>query len=59
MEKEVPVDRIVFKDVPREIVRKELVYVPFFTDDPELARKYAEGRGDPPGTDEEVDPDRG
>ncbi len=45
VEKEVPVDRIVFKEVPREVVRKELVYVPFFTDDPDLARKYAEGKG--------------
>jgi hypothetical protein len=33
--KEVPVDKIVFRDVPKEVVRKELVYVPFFTDDPE------------------------
>jgi hypothetical protein len=34
--KEVPVDRIVTRDVPREVVRKELVYVPLYTNDKEL-----------------------
>lgn len=33
---EVPVDKVVFRDVPREIVRKELVYVPLYTNDPDL-----------------------
>jgi hypothetical protein len=36
--KEVPVDKVVFRDVPKEIVRKELVYVPMFTDDPNLLK---------------------
>lgn len=34
--KEVPVDRVVFRDVPREVVVKELVYVPLYTSDPSL-----------------------
>ena len=34
--KEVPVDRVVFRDVPREVVVKELVYVPLYTNDPSL-----------------------
>ena len=33
--KEVPVDKVVFKEVPKEIVNRQLIYVPFFTDDPE------------------------
>ena len=37
--KEVPVDKVVFKEVAKEIVRKELVYVPMFTDDPDLLRE--------------------
>jgi hypothetical protein len=34
--KEVPVDKVVFKEVPREVIHKELVYVPIYTNDPEL-----------------------
>ena len=34
--KEVPVDKVVFRDVPREVVVKELVYVPLYTSDPSL-----------------------
>ena len=29
--KEVPVDRIVIQEVPKEIIRKELVYVPLYS----------------------------
>ena len=29
--KEVPVDRVVTQEVPKEIVRKEMVYVPFYS----------------------------
>ena len=31
--KEVPVDRVVFRDVPVEIVKKEIVHVPLWTAD--------------------------
>ncbi|MEQ8229240.1 MAG: hypothetical protein RIA64_14235 [Rhodospirillales bacterium] len=34
--REVPVDKIVFKEIPKEVIKKELVYVPLFTSDPEL-----------------------
>ena len=34
--KEVPVERIVERRIPVETVRRELVYVPFFTDDTDL-----------------------
>lgn len=34
--KEIPVDKVVFKDVPREVIHKELVYVPIYTNDPAL-----------------------
>lgn len=34
--KEVPVEKVVLRDVPRNIVTKEMVHVPFFTDDPDL-----------------------
>jgi hypothetical protein len=33
--KEVPVNKVVYTEVPKEVVRRELVYVPFFTDDPQ------------------------
>jgi hypothetical protein len=33
---EIPVDKVVFRDVPREVVRKELIYVPLYTNDPSL-----------------------
>lgn len=33
---EVPVDKVVFKEVPKEVVRKEIVYVPLYTNDSEL-----------------------
>lgn len=36
VEKEIPVDKVVVKEVPKEIIRKEIVYVPFYTDDPDL-----------------------
>jgi hypothetical protein len=38
--KEVPVDKVVFKEVPIEVTRKEIVYVPFLTDDP----RYLKGQ---------------
>lgn len=34
--KEVPVERVVFRDVPREVVRREIVHVPLYTADQEL-----------------------
>lgn len=34
--KEVPVEKVALKEVPKEVVRRELVYVPFYTNDPEL-----------------------
>lgn len=34
--KEVPVDRVVFKEVAKEVVRKELIHVPFYTTDKKL-----------------------
>ena len=56
--KEIPVDKVVFKEVPVEVVRKELVYVPMFTDDPNLLREQkvnlgGEGAGTN-GADKEV-----
>lgn len=36
--KEVAVNKIVYQEIPREVVRKELVYVPMFTNDPELLK---------------------
>ena len=29
--KEVPVDKVVYKEVPKEIIKKEMVYVPFYS----------------------------
>jgi hypothetical protein len=43
--KEVPVDKVVYRDVPHEVVRKEIVYVPFFSDDPDLLKKTMGQRG--------------
>ena len=34
--KEVPVEKVVTQDVAREVITRELVYVPVFSDDPEL-----------------------
>jgi hypothetical protein len=34
--KEVPVDKVVLKEVPVEVVRKEVIHVPVFSNDPEL-----------------------
>ena len=34
--REVPVEKVVLRDVPKEVVIKELVYVPLYTNDPEL-----------------------
>jgi hypothetical protein len=36
--KEVPVDRVVRQEVPVETVRKELVHVPLYTNDPKLLK---------------------
>lgn len=38
--KEVPVDRVVYRDVPKEVVRKDIVYVPLYTNDPELLKLW-------------------
>ena len=43
--KEVPVNKVVFTEVPKEIIHKELVYVPLFTDDPELLNVRPAGEG--------------
>jgi chromosome segregation ATPase len=37
--KEVPVDKVVFKEVPVEIIKKEVVHVPVYSDDPDLIKK--------------------
>ncbi len=34
--KEVPVEKVVFRDVPVEVTKKEIVHVPFYTDDKTL-----------------------
>ncbi len=34
--REVPVEKVVFRDVPKEVIVKELVYVPLYTNDPQL-----------------------
>ena len=34
--KEVPVDQIVYRDVPKEVIRRELVHVPMYTNDKDL-----------------------
>lgn len=34
--KEVPVEKVVFRDVPIEVIKKEIVHVPFYTDDKTL-----------------------
>jgi hypothetical protein len=43
--KEVPVNKVVFTEVPKEIIHKELVHVPLFTDDPELLGVRPAGKG--------------
>lgn len=43
--KEVPVNKVVFTEVPKEVIHKELVYVPLFTDDPELLNIRPAGKG--------------
>jgi len=37
--KEIPVDKIVFKEVPVEIVKREVVHIPVYTNDPSLLGK--------------------
>jgi len=37
--KEIPVEKVVFRDVPIEIVKKEIVHVPLYTSDPDLLKK--------------------
>jgi hypothetical protein len=37
--KEVPVDKVVFKEVPVEIIKREVVHVPVYSDDPDLIKK--------------------
>lgn len=37
--KEIPVDRVVFRDKIQEIIKKEVVHVPIYTNDPSLLRK--------------------
>jgi hypothetical protein len=37
--KEVPVDKVVFRDVPVEIVKREVVHVPVYSNDPSLLGK--------------------
>jgi hypothetical protein len=59
--KEVPVDKVVYRDVPHEVVRKEIVYVPFFSDDPDLLKKTMGQRGnggtlEPKPAETEIDP---
>ena len=61
MIKEVPVDKVVYRDVPHEVVRKEIVYVPFFSDDPDLLKKTMGQRGnggtlEPKPAETEIDP---
>jgi hypothetical protein len=36
--KEIPVEKVAIKEVPKEIIRKELVHVPVYTNDPRLLR---------------------
>lgn len=37
--KEVPVDRVVFQDKVQQVIKKEVVHVPIYTNDPSLLRK--------------------
>ena len=34
--KEIPVEKVVFRDKPIEIIKREIVHVPFYTDDKTL-----------------------
>jgi len=36
--KEVPVDKVAFKEVPVEVVKKEVVHTPIYTNDPDLLK---------------------
>ena len=36
--KEVPVDKVVFQEVPVEVVRKEIIHTPIYTNDPDLLK---------------------
>jgi hypothetical protein len=40
--KEIPVDKVVFKEVPVEVVRREVVHIPVYTNDPSLLGKNFE-----------------
>ena len=51
IEKEVPVDKIVIKEVPKEIIRKELVYVPLYSTDSGLIDASNELKGSKPDVD--------
>lgn len=44
MIKEVPVDRVVRQEVPVETVRKELVHVPLYTNDPKTFKDRLQPR---------------
>jgi hypothetical protein len=37
--KEVPVEKVVFRDVPVEVVKREVVHIPVYTNDPSLLGK--------------------
>ena len=34
----VEVDKVVYKEVPKEVVRKEVIHVPIYTNDPDLLK---------------------
>ena len=36
--KEVPVDKVVIQEVPVEVVKKEVIHVPIYTNDPDLIK---------------------
>ena len=36
--KEVPVDKVAFRDVVKEVVKKEVIHVPIYTNDPNLVK---------------------
>ena len=36
--KEVPVDKVVFRDIPVEVVKKEIIHTPIYTNDPDLLK---------------------
>lgn len=46
--KEVAVEKIQFFEVPKEVLKRELVYVPVFSDDPELLEKAIHQTGGVP-----------